>query len=73
MQIVKLKEKDIDNYSKLARQIILESPYYSISAKKECIKDFFPQKIKIDIKDKNVFLISAKKDKETVGFIRGFF
>lgn len=73
MQIAKLKQKDIPGYSKLAKKIILESPYYSDLAKKESLHDFQINKIKKDIKDKTILLIDAKNSETQIGFIRGFF
>lgn len=73
MQFTGLKEWDIRGFSKLAKRIILESPHYSDFAKRNCVKDFRPEKIKADLKDRTVLLIAAKDGGKIVGFIRGFF
>ncbi|MBU4246081.1 GNAT family N-acetyltransferase [archaeon] len=73
MNVVKINEKDVQALSRLAKQIIFESPYYSDLAKRECMHDFLIKKIKTDLKDKTVLLLAAKTDGKMVGFIRGYF
>lgn len=73
MQVKTLKEKDIDDFSRLAKKTILKSPYSSVFAKKCCIRDFKPAAIRADIKKTNILLMAAKTDGRIVGFIRGGF
>lgn len=73
MQISNLKESDILKFSRLAKQIIVDSPYYSDSAKTGCLHDFHTKKIKADLKDRNMILIAAKNNEKIIGFMRGFF
>lgn len=73
MQFTGLKERDIPDFSGLAKRIILESPHYSDFAKRNCVKDFRPEKIKADLRDRSILLIAAKENGRITGFIRGFF
>ena len=73
MNISKIKEVDAPAFSKLAKRIILESPDYSDTTKKECIHCFSIKKIKSDLKDKTILLIAAKNKGKPVGFSRGHF
>lgn len=68
-----LNDGDIHKYSKLAKTTIIELPHYPEFSKKCLLHDFSIKQVKIDIRDKNVVCIVAKKNDAVVGFIRGFF
>lgn len=74
MKIAKLNKNYIHQFSKLAKQTILDSLYYSDLAKTGCIKDFNPKNINADLKNKNIILLMAiEKNEKIIGFARGFF
>lgn len=68
-----LKKEDISKFSKLAREIILELPYYCPEAKKSQIKFFQKSILKKEIKDKNNIFLLARIKKEIVGFCYGYY
>ena len=73
IEVEKLKKSDIDEFRKIVKKIILNSPYYSDYAKKGMIKEFKPKKIKESIKEKNNLFISVKSKGKIIGFQKGFF
>ncbi len=73
MRIEFLKNRDVKEFSKLAKTIILNTSYYSQIAKKCEIKDYENSKIRQRLKDKNNIFIVAKHKNKIIGFCNGHF
>lgn len=73
MKISFLKNSDINEFSKLAKNIISDVPYYSSLAKRSEIKKYGLTEIRHRLKDKdNLFIVTKHKNK-IVGFCNGHF
>ena len=73
MKVSFLKNSDVNEFSKLAKSIILDVPYYSSLAKKCEIKNYEPSKIRLKLKDKNNMFIVVKNKNKIIGFCNGHF
>jgi len=73
MQIDFLKNNDINEFSRLARIIILNTPYYSSLAKKHEIKKYSTRNLRLKLHDRKNLYILAKNENKIVGFCNGYF
>lgn len=73
MKIAKLSSKDIDEFSKLAKEVISTCYHYIASAKKDFLNGFSVKELRKSMNNKNTLYISAKENNKIVGFIKGFY
>lgn len=73
MQINKPQKSNYKDLSKLAQELILTSPYFSILAKKEYVKDFTVKELAKKIEEQDQIYFVAKKKNRVIGFIQGYF
>ncbi len=71
MKITKLNYADIKSLSKIGRQIISTTDYYSNSAKKAEIKKFNLSELEKDLKNNKKLFLLAKDKEKIVGFCFG--
>ena len=72
--IEKLKDDDVEEASRLIRDIILNTPYYTNESKTEMVKEYSAEKINFRMNDGQFYhpYIIAKVDGVIAGFIDGY-
>ena len=73
MKISILKKNDIKEFSYLAKNIISNTPYYSILAKKHEVKKYNVNNIKYKLKNKKDLYVVIKDKNKIIGFCSGHF
>ncbi len=73
MKVGLLKDNEIREFSKVTREVIMNTKYYPTYSREDQVSWYTPSKLKEKLKNKDLVFLVARKDRKIAGFCMGYY